>query len=129
MAMAGSMEAGRGQAMSLPSMSFHQAGGLLSLLTFTTSPKGTKDLLEHPWAREEQKWEPKGKVKSGRRGEAGDSKALRTAGKASSLWSCHQGSSNLNTHFGGWANWHPLAWFSADVAAVCSGTQTHSPGE
>jgi hypothetical protein len=55
---------------------------------------------------------------------------LRTAGKGyQPLWSHHQGWSNPNTHFGGWANWHPLAWFSADVAAVYSGTQTHSPGE
>lgn len=55
---------------------------------------------------------------------------LRVAGKGyQPLWGRHQGWSNLNTHFGGWANWHPLAWFSADVAAVYSGTQTHSPGE
>lgn len=35
---------------------------------------------------------------------------------------------NLDTHSGGWANWRPQVWFSAGVAAVYSGTRTHSPG-
>lgn len=34
---------------------------------------------------------------------------------------------NLDTHSGGWANWHPQVWFSAGVAAVYSGSRTHSP--
>lgn len=35
---------------------------------------------------------------------------------------------DLGTHSGGWADWHPQVWFLAGVAAVYSGTRTHSPG-
>lgn len=33
------------------------------------------------------------------------------------------------THSAGWGGWHPQAWFSAGVGAVCICTQSHSPGK
>lgn len=33
------------------------------------------------------------------------------------------------THSAGWAGWHPQAWFSAGVGAVCICTRSRSPGK
>lgn len=76
------------------------------------------------------KWKPQGihrgfgaqhefRTEAGRSGKV--CKNARAAGEGPRL-------PNLDTHSGGWANWHPRVWFSAGVAAVYSGTRTHSPG-